>query len=120
LIILQHTLLLDNFPANFMMAQVSLPIKTKRHSIANLLACTRSDYNARPGAFFFTPASGRYLPETKTTATPIAMPIAISCYYYERRRPDSHHAFFARAACISSEEVGLFFVTEITRRHRVM
>ena len=58
LIILQHTLLLDNFPTNFMMAQFSLPIKTKRHSIANLLACTRSDCNARLGAFFFTPAPG--------------------------------------------------------------
>ena len=76
LIILQHTLLLDNFlPTSFMMAQFSLPIKTKRHSIANLLACTRSDCNARLGAFFH--ASARYLPETKTTATPIAM----SCYY---------------------------------------
>ena len=57
LIILQHTLLLDNFPCNFLptnstMAQFSLPIKTKSHSIANLLACTRSDYNARIGAFF--------------------------------------------------------------------
>ena len=89
LVILQHTLLLDNFPTTFMMAQFSLPIKRKRHSIANLLACTRRDYNARLGAFFFH-ASTRYLPETKTPATPIAM----SFYYYQRRRPDSHHAFF--------------------------
>ena len=66
-----------------MMAQFSLPIKTKRHSIANLLACTRSDYNAiMPALAPFFHASIWHLPETKTTATPIA----ISCYY-QRRRP---------------------------------
>ena len=34
--IILHTLLLDDFPTNFMLAQFSLPIKTKRYPIANL------------------------------------------------------------------------------------
>lgn len=91
LIVLQHALVLDNFPTNFMMAQFSLPIKTKRHSIANLLAlaCTRSDYNARLGAFFSRqhPASSRDQNDSDTNRhvlllLPTEAPGLASCIFF--------------------------------------